>query len=236
MKAKILFNIVFCITISVQQLSAVQADTISTSKGDLIIQFIGKEIHIDPYSHLADYATLPKADLILITHGHPDHLDSVAISKIEKNNTVLIFTQACKDAYTFNGKSIVMGNGDKLDVLGIHIDAVPSYGIAAKRPDGQLFHPKGVGNGYILTIGGKRIYVAGDTENIPEMKTLGPVDIAFLPMNLPYTMTPEQMANAAQILHPKVLYPYHFGDSDVAKLVELLKDLPEIEIRIRNMK
>lgn len=223
-----------------------QLDTIKTAKGYLIIHFVGhgslffeyqnKIIHIDPYSRLADYSTLPKADLIFITHSHQDHLDTVAISKIEKNNTTLIYTKACKKVYNYKGKSIVMENGNRQDIMDINVEAVPAYNLVGKRPDGQAFHPKGEGNGYILTIGGKRIYIAGDTENIPEMKTFKNIDIAFIPMNLPYTMTPEQMSDAAIMVHPKVLYPYHYGNTDVSKLTDILKPHKEIEIRIREMK
>jgi L-ascorbate metabolism protein UlaG (beta-lactamase superfamily) len=246
MKTRLILLFIFFVAFALQPLNAIQSDTIQTSNGKMVIQFVGhgsliiefnkKEIFIDPFSRLADYSTFKKADLILITHTHPDHLDTVAIGKILKENTSLIYTAACKKIYGFNGKGIVMENGNQKDMFGIHIEAVPAYNIVGKRPDGQFFHPKGEGNGYILTIGGKRIYVAGDTENIPEMKTFKNIDFAFLPMNLPYTMTPEQMADAALMVHPKVLYPYHYGETDVSKLVELLKEHKEIEIRIREMK
>jgi len=113
---------------------------------------------------------------------------------------------------------------------------VPAYNIIHKRDTGQPFHPKGLGNGYIITFGDKRVYVAGDTENVLEMKGLKSIDIAFLPMNLPYTMTPEMVADAAKAFKPKILYPYHFGETDTSKVVSLLKGTPEIEVRIRNMK
>jgi len=103
------------------------------------------------------------------------------------------------------------------------------------RSEGLPFHPKGVGNGYVITFGDKRVYVAGDTENIPEMKKLGNIDIAFLPMNLPYTMTPEMVADAAKALKPGILYPYHYGGTDTSQIAELLKDMQEIEVRIRKM-
>jgi len=127
-------------------------------------------------------------------------------------------------------------NGDVKTVEGLKIEAVPAYNIVHKRDTGQPFHPKGVGNGYIITFGDKRAYVAGDTENIPEMKGLKNIDIAFLPMNLPYTMTPEMVADAAKAFKPKILYPYHFGETDTSKVVSLLKGIPEIEVRIRRMK
>jgi L-ascorbate metabolism protein UlaG (beta-lactamase superfamily) len=117
----------------------------------------------------------------------------------------------------------------------LKIEAVPAYNIVHMRSEGVPFHPKGVGNGYVIAFGDKRVYVAGDTENIPEMKELKGIDIAFLPMNVPYTMTPEMTADAALSLRPKILYPYHFGDTDTSKIVELLKD-SGIEVRLRRMK
>jgi L-ascorbate metabolism protein UlaG (beta-lactamase superfamily) len=128
-----------------------------------------------------------------------------------------------------------MSNGDSETVHGIEIEAIPAYNIKHMRSGNTPFHPKGEGNGYILTVGDKRVYVAGDTENTPEMKALTNIDVAFLPMNLPYTMTPEMVADAAKAFKPKILYPYHFGNTDTSKLVSLLKDTPEIEVRIRNL-
>jgi len=120
-------------------------------------------------------------------------------------------------------------------VAGITVEAVPAYNVVAKRENGQPYHPKGTGNGYIFTFGDKRVYVAGDTENIPEMRTFRNIDIAFLPMNLPYTMTPEMVADAAGMIQPKVLYPYHTGDTDIAKLSTLMQDRKGVEVRIRRM-
>jgi len=128
-----------------------------------------------------------------------------------------------------------MKNGEVKTVAGLTIEAVPAYNLVHKRASGEPFHPQGQGNGYVITFGGKRVYVAGDTENTPEMKALKDIEIAFLPMNLPYTMTPEMVADAAQVFKPKILYPYHFGKTDTSKLVELLKDNPEIQVRIRPM-
>jgi L-ascorbate metabolism protein UlaG (beta-lactamase superfamily) len=218
-------------------------DIIKTSAGDLKITFIGhgtlmftfgrKVIHVDPYSTLADYNILPKADLILLTHEHRDHLDLKALNMVRTEKTAVVLTETC--AQQLQG-GIVMMNGDVKTVEGFKIEAVPAYNIVHKRDTGQPFHPKGVGNGYIITFGGKRVYVAGDTENIPEMKDLKNIDIAFLPMNLPYTMTPEMVADAAKTFKPKILYPYHFGETGTSKVVNLLKGTPEIEVRIRNMK
>jgi L-ascorbate metabolism protein UlaG (beta-lactamase superfamily) len=223
-----------------------QTDKIKASKGDIEITFIGhgslmfkydgKIIQIDPFSHLADYSSFPKADLILITHSHFDHLDSSAIQKIKIEKTKLIITQKCKEVVGGLGNSIIMKNGDTKEIDGIKIKAVPAYNIVNRNKNGAVFHPKGEGNGYVLTIGGKNIYIAGDTENIPEMKQLKNIDVAFLPMNLPYTMTPEMVADAAKMFKPKILYPYHFGETDTSKILELLKNEKGIEVRIREMK
>ncbi len=133
-------------------------------------------------------------------------------------------------------RGVVMKDGDLKTENGLKIEAVPAYNLVHMRSEGVPFNPKGVGNGYVITFGNKRVYVAGDTENIPEMKSLEKIDIAFLPMNLPYTMTPEMVASAVKMFKPKILYPYHYGKTDVSKIVNLLKKEKEIEIRIRKMK
>ena len=129
-----------------------------------------------------------------------------------------------------------MKNGDVETVGGLTIEAVPAYNLVHMRSPGVPFHPQGIGNGYVITFGDKRVYVAGDTENIPEMKNLKNIDYAFLPMNLPYTMTAEMVADAARAFRPRILYPYHFGNTDTSQLEALMKDTPEVEVRIRNMK
>ncbi len=232
------------ISISAINVNAQNSDTISTTKGNIIIHFLGhgslmfdfngKSIYIDPFSGVIDYTAMPKADLILVTHHHGDHLDSTALTNIWKNNTVLFWTQECEKQSKFKPKSNIINNNEHVQYDDIAIDAVPAYNIVNLRQNGAPYHAKGEGNGYILYIGIKRVYIAGDSENIPEMTTFQPIDIAFLPMNLPYTMTPEMVKEAALMLNPKILYPYHTGKTDTSTIVNLLKDFP-IEVRIRKM-
>jgi gluconolactonase len=220
-----------------------ERDIIQTSDGELKITFIGhgtlmfgfkgKVIHVDPVSREADYSKMPKADLILVTHEHGDHLDARVIKTLQKEDTQLILTKACSERVA---GGVVMQNGDVRTVQGLKIEALPAYNIVHERSSGRPYHPRGQGNGYVITFGDKRVYVAGDTENTPEMKRLKNIDIAFLPMNLPYTMTPEMVADAAKVFKPKILYPYHYGQTDPQKLVTLLKDSKGIEVRIRKMR
>ena len=220
-----------------------EEDIFDTSQGQLKITFIGhgtlmftfgeKIIHVDPVGQYADYSQLPKADIILITHEHGDHLDPQAIAALRTDNTDIILTEKCTEKVD---GGIIMTNGETKTVQGLKIEAVPAYNIVHMRQSGEPFHPKGEGNGYVITFGDKRFYVAGDTENTPEMKELEEIDIAFLPMNLPYTMTPEMVADAAKAFRPNILYPYHYGNTDTSELVELLKDEKDIEVRIRDMK
>jgi L-ascorbate metabolism protein UlaG (beta-lactamase superfamily) len=219
-----------------------ESDLFNTSQGELKITFLGhgsllflfkgQHIYVDHFSRVADYASLPKADTILITHDHMDHLDLPAINSIRTPNTAIVLTETCAKQLS-GGK--IMHNGDSLVINGVSVQAVPAYNLVNKRPDGSPFHPKGVGNGYVLTFGDQLVYVAGDTENIPEMKTIKGIACAFLPMNLPYTMTPEMTADAARMVKPKVLYPYHFGETKTEQLIELLKGDKDIEVRIRAM-
>jgi L-ascorbate metabolism protein UlaG (beta-lactamase superfamily) len=218
------------------------ADTFKSEGEDLTITFVGHGtlmftfgelvIHLDPTSMFGDYSILPKADLILITHEHFDHLDIEVIKELRKENTVVVGNQACVEQVP---DCVVMNNGQEKTVAGLKIEAVAAYNIEHMRSPGNPFHPRGVGNGYVITFDGLRVYVGGDTENIPEMQELENIDIAFLPMNLPYTMTPEMVVDSVGMFKPKILYPYHYGETDTSKLVDLLEGAGEIEVRIRDL-
>ena len=216
-----------------------EIDRINTSVGTVQLHFIGHgslmirvnefAIYIDPVRSAGDYRFMPKADLILVTHHHGDHLDIPLINEIKTDSTVVFTNEKSTEQI---GWALPMEAGDRMEINDIVIEAVHAYNIVNMRAPGQPFHPKGEGVGYVLTIGGLRFYVAGDTENIPEMKDLKNIEVAFLPMNLPYTMTPAMVADAAKSFMPRILYPYHYGNTDTNEIVNLLKDTG-IEVRIR---
>lgn len=219
-----------------------RTDTLDIPGGPLTIGFLGhasllmvhggKNIYIDPCSQFFDFSNMPKADLILITHEHKDHFDLETIEKLQTDKTLIVLTESCAIQYK---EGIVMRNEDVKIVMGHKIEAVPAYNIVHKRPSGFPFHLKGLGNGYVITFGEKRVYIAGDTENIPEMGDLGEIDIAFLPVNLPHTMTIDMAADAVKKIKPKIFYPYHYRETNIAELVEILKPLSETDVRIRDM-
>ena len=197
----------------------------------LRIQYDGLEIQVDPvtnYQPETDYAKFPKADVILVTHEHFDHFDRDAIATLKKDSTQVIANPAVQKMLGFG---TAMANGESRTVEKVlALDAVPAYNTTAGRTQ---FHPKGRDNGYVLTLDGLRIYIAGDTEDIPEMAKLKDIDVAFLPCNQPYTMTPEQVAKAAKTIKPKALFPYHYSETPIKRVAELLADT-SIDVRIRN--
>ena len=200
--------------------------------GTLAISYNGKTIHVDPvggYGKPTDYAAeFPKADAILITHEHGDHMDKEAIAALfEEGKTEIVTNANCAQAL---GHGTAMSNGDTKTLFDeIKLEAVPAYNYTEGR---TRFHPKGRDNGFVLTMDGLRIYIAGDTEDIPEMASIKDIDIAFLPVNQPYTMTVDQCVNAANMIAPKVLIPYHFSDTDLSGLPGRL---PQIKVLIRQM-
>ena len=204
------------------------------------IEYDSLEIMVDPVTKLGnktiDYTAMPKADYIFVTHEHGDHFDKEAIIMLTDEKTKLITNKRCADML---GYGEIMLNGQcsslKSGVGGtmfddIKVEAVPAYNITEGHTQ---FHPKGRDNGYILTLDGLRIYIAGDTEDIPEMADIKDIDIAFLPCNQPYTMTPEQLVKAAKTVKPKVLFPYHYGQTTVSIIPSELKECG-IDVRIRH--
>lgn len=210
-------------------------DTYPTTDKTLEVTYIGHAsvmfrygdeiIHVDPYGDIADYSGLPKADLILITHHHGDHLDSFAIADIEKPSTQIIGSPL---AIRELGRGQALKNGEETAWNEFRIRATAAYNRIAMRSPGVPFHIKGEGNGYLLEVANLRIYIAGDTELIPEMEKLGPVDIAFLPKNLPYTMSDQMFVETARLIRPTYLYLYHYFEVDRETLQ---KALPAIRIR-----
>lgn len=207
----------------------------SIKHGSIAINVAEKWIYIDPVTSAAlpetDYGILPKADYILFTHNHLDHFDTLAVSQLKQEATTII---ANESTIAQLGYGVILHNGEsKTTDDGWLIDAVPAYN---NSPEKLQFHPRGRDNGYVLSIAGLRIYIAGDTEVIPELADIKDIDVAFLPCNLPFTMDPEQCAAAAKVVCPKVLFPYHYGgvngESDLQALIDLL-DGSGIEVRIR---
>jgi L-ascorbate metabolism protein UlaG (beta-lactamase superfamily) len=221
---------------------AYERDTIETQSGDLVITSIGhasllftyqdRNIYIDPVMQVADYKLLPKADIILVTHDHGDHFDPVAIENLTKPETQLLLTQICFDKLK---KGKVSPNESFLIVSGIPVETVAAYNVVGLRGNGKPYHAKGEGNGYVLSFGNVRVYIAGDTEFTKEMLKLKDVDIAFLPIGLPYTMEPSMAVNAAKYLKLKILYPYHFNNSNPDEVVKALIG-SSIEVRLRSLK
>ena len=241
--ATIIIVLAMATTIATESLaSGYQTDTFKTKSGkevvitaikhaSLRIQYDGLEIQVDPvvsYQPATDYSKFPKADVILVTHEHFDHFDRDAIATLTKDSTQVIANPAVQKMLGFG---TALANGESRPIgKTLTLDAVPAYNTTTGRTQ---FHPKGRDNGYVLTLDGLRIYIAGDTEDIPEMAKLKDIDVAFLPCNQPYTMTPEQVAKAAKTIKPKVLFPYHYSETPIKRVAELLAGT-SIDVRIRN--
>ena len=232
-----------------------QSDVIQTSKGDLritpinhaslMLQFDGKVIYVDPINQ-GDYQGKPKADLILVTHAHPDHMNRARLDGLETDKTIVIAPE-CVTVARLVPEGQTTYNGEKKSVAGIEVEAVPMYNLTRGPQPGAFYHPKtegrnadgyacddgAPGNGYILTMGGKRLYISGDTECTPEMKALQNIDVAFVPMNLPYTMSPSEAAACVNSFKPKIVYPYHYGQSNLQEFTGAVQRTPGVEVRLR---
>lgn len=193
----------------------------------MLIEAGGKAIYVDP-AKPGNFAGLPPADLILITDIHGDHMDPATVLALSKAGTQILAPPAVVKTVSAAGS---LANGQTKSWNGWSIEAVPMYNMKRGPAAGQLFHDKGRGNGYVLTYGGKRFYISGDTEGIPEMRALKNIDVAFVCMNLPYTMPPDEAADAVKALHPKVVIPYHYRGSDLSVFQKSL-DGTGIEVRL----
>jgi L-ascorbate metabolism protein UlaG (beta-lactamase superfamily) len=217
-----------------------QTDAIPTADGEIRITPIthgsvclergDTVVYIDPWSR-GDYTGSAPADLILVTDIHGDHLDPEMIARLRQKDTALVIPAAAADQVE---GGIVLDNGEKVEAAGMGIEAVPMYNLVRGPEEGKLFHDKGRGNGYILTVGDQRVYFAGDTECTPEMRALEGIDVAFVPMNLPYTMPPEEAAECVRAFRPRIVYPYHYRGSDLEIFRAALESEPGIEVRVRD--
>jgi L-ascorbate metabolism protein UlaG (beta-lactamase superfamily) len=226
--------------------AAAASDTVPASGGDITITPInhatvevahaGKVILVDPVAQ-GSYSGLPAPDIILITDIHGDHLDPATVVKVKKADTRIVVPAAVEAKLATSTPkvtgAIVMANGGTQEVDGVRVEAVPMYNVKRGPSPGQLYHTKGRGNGYIVTLGGKRVYFAGDTECTPEMRALKNIDVAFVPMNLPYTMPPAEAAECVKTFRPKIVYPYHYRGSDPKEFAAALEGTG-IEVRLRD--
>lgn len=213
-------------------------DRLATTEGDvivhpinhasLVLEWKGKAIYVDPVGGAARYQSLPRADLILLTHAHRDHLDPATLTAVKGANAKILAPSIVSEDLPANLQSLTstLTNGAAATVAGVNVLAVPAYNLT------KAFHPKGVGNGYVLTLGGKRLYISGDTEATPEMVALRDIDAAFLCMNQPYTMTVDQAVSAVRAFRPKIIYPYHSSGSDLNSFKKQLETEPGIEVRL----
>lgn len=212
-------------------LRALGGDIIITpvQHGSLMIQYGGKVFHVDPWSK-GDYSGLPKADVILITDVHGDHMDPSMVEKLSKPSTLVLAPAAVTETIV---RAQVIQNGQEISYKGFKVEGIPMYNLVRGPRPGALFHDKGRGNGYVLTLGDRRLYFSGDTACTPEMKALKDIDVAFVCMNLPYTMTPDEAAGCVAAFQPRIVYPYHHRGSDLKKFRGGLANYPRVEVRLR---
>jgi L-ascorbate metabolism protein UlaG (beta-lactamase superfamily) len=198
----------------------------------LVLQWKDRTLYVDPVGGAKAFQGLSKPDLILVTDIHGDHFSKETLGELAGPSTKLVCPAAVAERLTpdLRQSTSVLTNGQTGELLGVKIEAVPMYNLTADR---LKFHNKGRGNGYVVTLGAKRIYLSGDTEDIPEMLALKNIDVAFVCMNLPYTMTVEQAARAVRTFKPHVVYPYHYRGSDLNKFKELVGTDAGVEVRLR---
>ncbi len=196
----------------------------------MVVEWSGKTIYVDPVGQPAWYKAFPKPDLVLLTHVHGDHYREAVLTAVVGPKTQIVAPPALAKALNkgLKEKTIALANGAATDKVGFKLEAVASYNTTAQR---KRFHPKGQGNGYVLNLGGQRIYISGDTEGTPEMRALKEIDVAFLCMNLPYTMDVVAAAEVVKVFQPKVVYPYHSRGQDTPQFKKLVGDAAEVRLR-----
>jgi L-ascorbate metabolism protein UlaG (beta-lactamase superfamily) len=199
----------------------------------LALQWKDRTIYVDPVGGAKVFQGLPKPDLILVTDIHGDHFSKETLAELVEPNMRLVCPAAVAEQMTpdLRKNAAILTNGQTSELLGVKLEAIPMYNLT---PDRLKFHSKGRGNGYVVTLGGKRIYLSGDTEDIPEMRALKNIDVAFICMNLPYTMTVEQAAQAVRAFKPRIVYPYHYRGSDLNKFKELVGTDAGVDVRLRD--
>jgi L-ascorbate metabolism protein UlaG (beta-lactamase superfamily) len=222
--------------------TSVTVDSVPTAAGELkitpinhatlMLEWNGKVILVDPTPQVKTEKT-PRADMILITDIHQDHMSAPSVTALKKDGTVIIAPPAVEQNLGLTNVTVIK-NGQNKDMMGINIEALPMYNLTRGPQPGQLFHDKGRGNGYVLTFGDKRVYISGDTECTPEMKALKNIDVAFVCMNVPYTMPPSEAAACVKAFQPKIVYPYHYRGSNLDEFKTALADQKNVDVRIRN--
>jgi L-ascorbate metabolism protein UlaG (beta-lactamase superfamily) len=207
--------------------------TVNATQGELLVKVLGHAsvmfewnnllIYVDPYSKAYDFSGMTKADIILITHQDDDHFDATAIGQLKKDSTLMIYTSTCKGLGKYSGRDTIMTNGDSIFVMNLGFKAVPAYNIVKSK------HVKGVGNGYIITFGDKRIYLAGDTEVIPEMSSFRDIDIAFLGFSV-LNMDKNMFLEAISAIQPTIVIPYHYDNSNISQLIEAVGSIEGVTL------
>lgn len=199
----------------------------------LVLEWNGHTIYVDPVGGAERFAKLPPPDLVLLTDIHGDHLDAATLAAVSQDKTWVVAPPAVAEKLSSDQRlrRTVLSNGQRTEVAGVEVEAVAAYNLTEER---KKFHPKGRGNGYVLGLGGKRVYLSGDTEDVPEMRALRDIDVAFLCMNLPYTMTVDQAADAVRAFQPKIVYPYHSRGSDLEAFRKQVGEGQGVEVRLRD--
>ena len=223
--------------------SPLTGDHLATDQGDVVFHPIdhasfvmswnGLTIFADPVGNSRIYNGFPDADIILITHAHGDHFSTSTLAAITTDTTTILVPQIVWNgmSQTLRDRTTIIANEETQIIGDVSVEAVPAYNLT---PDRLNFHPRGVGNSYVITLGGRRIFISGDTEDVPEMRALEDIDIAFVCMNLPFTMTVDQAADAVIEFQPEIVYPYHSRDSDVNRFQQLVEEATDVKVRLRD--